>query len=90
MTDTTAILTRLRETEAIERRLNRLPYADELKEEIELIGSLAKCIVNYVVVVDWACAECRANSDLLVDGFQCGFHKALAITEALSKSNGAD
>lgn len=40
MTDAPAILARLREREAEERSQNRLPYADELRDEIELIESL--------------------------------------------------
>ena len=42
-----AILTRLRAKEAEERRLNRLPYADELKDEILLIESLSKDADRY-------------------------------------------
>jgi hypothetical protein len=28
---------------------------------------------------DWACAECHPNSDMLVSGFQCGYHLAKKI-----------
>lgn len=24
---------------------------------------------------DWACVECKPHSDMLIDGFQCAYHK---------------
>lgn len=32
---------------------------------------------------DWACAQCKPNSDMLVSGFVCTFHKAKASAEAV-------
>ncbi len=30
---------------------------------------------------DWACKECRPDSDMLLEGFQCGYHAVRAATE---------
>jgi len=39
--------------------------------------------------MDWACAECRPNSDMLKDGFQCSYHSALAAgKQALEQTQG--
>jgi hypothetical protein len=38
----------------------------------------AEWIVSWAREADWACAECRPDSDMLVDGFVCVYHEARA------------
>jgi len=41
------------------------------------------------VPLDWACAECRPNSDMLKIGFQCRYHAAItAIKQAITLEDG--
>lgn len=48
----------------------------------ELMGDMLR---NYECVrpewhKDWACVECRPDSDMLVEGFRCAYHRARALT----------
>jgi hypothetical protein len=68
-----------RETE-IERDAARASE-QRLRSDLE---SARKWITRYVPesFADHACAQCRPNSEILIEGFVCEFHKALAATPA--------
>jgi len=54
---------------------------------------LAKFVVNYTnqhFGGDWACVECHANSNILVDGFRCAYHRAKAIDAAMDAQKGGE
>jgi hypothetical protein len=64
--------------------------ADRLRWACDLIADLdperqrwARWIVEVGATLgpDWACAECRPESDVLVDGFVCCYHEARAALE---------
>ena len=37
---------------------------------------------------DWACAECRPHSDMLKEGWSCGYHRALALRARIASREG--
>ena len=60
-------------------------YAKELLETKEQRDRLATYIVNRCGLPedqkDWACKQCHPESDILIDGFVCVYHEALASLE---------
>ena len=35
---------------------------------------------------DWACGQCKPHSDMIKDGFVCGYHRATARAKELSNA----
>ena len=56
----------LAELAAVKRQLDRL--AQFVIRSFEACGAY-----------DWACAQCKPSSDMLVDGFVCAYHEAKAL-----------
>lgn len=65
----------------------------EAADEIARLQSEVERLSNYIILNgdqifsgDWACAQCHPNSDILVDGFECGFHLAQRLKQQAAES----
>ena len=69
----------LRENDALRAALAATP-APPAEIDVERQRQWAKWIteVGEHLGPDWACAECKPESDMLVSGFQCVYHEAAA------------
>lgn len=50
---------------------------------------LARYIVQHLchlVAPDYACKQCAPNAEYLIEGFVCGYHRAVAIDAAIKES----
>ena len=57
--------------------------SDSESASTELLAKLVQWIVNHPPSLpDHACCECVPHSDMLVDGWRCGYHEALRIHQA--------
>lgn len=51
------------------------------ERDSEVLADLFKHVEKQGVPNDWACIECVPNSNILVDGFRCTYHKVKAILQ---------
>lgn len=54
----------------------------------ELVGQIDRQRVE--LMPDWACAECRPESDMLTEGFRCGLHAARAALAPATNRPGSN
>jgi hypothetical protein len=59
--------------------------AEARAAERRAVEPLARWIVSHHVgSVDHACRECVPSGDMVIDGFQCAFHRSRAILDAVT------
>lgn len=83
------------ECRSLERENSRLQRENaDLRAKLAAAEADTKRLAAFILLYangnfggDWACVECHPNSDILIDGFQCTYHRAKAI-DAMAQDGG--